>query len=829
MVIWFLMILSALSGFVVVQQLPSLVALTNLLWAFGLCLVSGLYITFFSTWRAELRQPLVLLMSCLLLFLMSFTYATWRAETRLADALAPQHDNQVSKLVVEVSDLVNYGDSYLQFAARVLSARPASGIPKQVYLRWSFGAFSGPYQQRPPLQEPMPEIKPGEIWEFSVLLRKPYAAFNPGQGDMLSYRFANNQRAIGTIKGQGKRLAEQGDWRWSIEVARWRHELRKTMNRYLVDKRYGAVMIALVMGDQAAISQEDWRLFNRAGLTHLVSISGTHITMLSSLAALLSLMLLRRCSLATKLLAERVAAQRLAAIVALFVAFLYCQVAGWDVPAQRSFFMLLIFFVNWLFALQWSIQMVLSLAALFILVLDPWALMSIGFWLSFAAMLLLVTLLKEVAKGQNLKQRLQFAIRSWLRAQLAVFVGLAPLLALLFNQISLISPIANAYAIFIIGTVITPASLLLAFTSQFDALAFINQALADAVHFLLYLTLTLSAKLAAWPYALLDVSMLSKAAVVFASMAFLLLLKVGLSKWTVLAMLSFVPIVSGSGSTKELLKAGEWQAHVLDIGQGSAVLISTENKHWLFDLGPRTSYEHEASNRITIPVLRALGIKHLDYVVVSHSDLDHVGGFSELISQVSVGHVFASFRVDQWLNQEEQVFAKDYSPLNSALKAEACYAGQQFEHDGVRFSFIWPEPLDILPLSAKSANAESCVLLVEGRYHKLLLTGDIDSRVENKLLVAQRLPPVDVMVVAHHGSKTSSSKAFVEHSQATIAIAQAGHYNRYHHPDPQVVRQWQQAGSLFYSTIDSGAIRVQSRALGLLHQAEKEQRKRYWH
>ena len=164
-------------------------------------------------------------------------------------------------------------------------------------------------------------------------------------------------------------------------------------------------MIALVMGDQAAISQEDWVLFNRSGLTHLVSISGTHITMLSSLASLLSFLLWRRCGFAGKLFADRIAAQRWASVVGILVAFLYCNIAGWGVPAQRSFFMLLIFFANYALGLQWSIHMVLTVAALVVLLLDPWAVLSIGFWLSFGAMLVLIMLLKEVSKAEGLKNK----------------------------------------------------------------------------------------------------------------------------------------------------------------------------------------------------------------------------------------------------------------------------------------------------------------------------------------------------------------------------------------------------------------------------------------
>lgn len=825
---WFLICLTAISGLVMVQQLSALPELYSLLLGLAVCLVGGVYLQFISKLRPDLLRPLVLLCCCLFVFLAAMGYASWRADIRLADHLELQHDDQVSRLVVEINDLVHYGDNFLQFDARVLRSKPASGIPQNVHLRWSFGAFVGPYQKPAPLKESMPEIKPGEIWEFYVLLRRPYGAFNPGQSDMLTYRFANNQRAIGNIKGQAKRLAERGEWRWSIEVARLRHELRNKLNQYLADKRYGAVMIALVMGDQAAISQEDWMLFNRAGLTHLVSISGTHITMLSSLASLLSLLLMRHCHFGGKLFVERLAAQRCAGLVGVLVAYLYCQIAGWGVPAQRSFFMLLIFFANWILALQWSIQMILAVAALLVLLIDPWAVLSIGFWLSFGAMLVLVMLLKEVLKAQGFKQKLLYSVRLWLRSQFAVFLGLAPLLALLFHQISLISPLANAYAIFLIGTLVTPASLLLALSSQFDALSLFNQYFADAVHYLLWITLELSAKLAAWPYALLDVSSLSIWTVVLALFAVFTLLVARFSKWSILTVLWLLPIFMGVNAKQNIMD-GEWQAYALDIGQGSAILLRTKQHNLLFDLGPRTSYDYEATNRVTLPVLRALGIKHLDYVVVSHSDLDHVGGFSELISQVSVAHVYGSFRLDQWLSKEEEIFSKDYSPLNPQLKAEACLAGQQFELDGVLFRFLWPHADEMMPLTNKSDNNQSCVLLVEGRYHKLLLTGDIERAVEKELLLAELLPAVDVVVIAHHGSRTSSSKAFIKQLKARIAIAQAGHYNRYHHPDQQVVRRWVEAGSDFYSTIENGAVMIRSTALGLSHRTERSEKKRYWH
>ena len=824
---WFFICLSGIGGIAFLHTLPQLPDLNSLFVSQLLCLFAVIVCLYRSRY-VSLRKKLACVFIGLLVFLLMMSYGTWRAQERLADRLSLQHDDRVSRLVVEVSDLVDYGDDYLQFDARVIRSKPSTGIPSNIRLRWSFGAFAGPYTKPLPLKEPMPEIKPGEIWELSALLRQPYGAFNPGQGDILSYRFVNNHRAVGTVKGSPKRLTESGRFDWSIKIAQLRHHIRAKLSHYVADKRYGSVMIALVMGDQAAISQDDWVLFNRSGLTHLVSISGSHITMLSSLASLLCFLSWRHLSVAQKSLSERMAAQRLAAFVGILVAWFYCSIAGWGVPAQRSFLMLLIFFINYAFALQWSIHMVLAVAALLVLLIEPWAVLSIGFWLSFGAMLVLILLAKEVLKAQGLKQKLLVAIRGWTKMQLAVFLGLAPLLALLFSQVSLISPITNAYAIFLIGTIITPASLLLAVTSQFEPLDLVSESLATITHYLLFLCLELTAKLITWSYALLDVPRLSMGIAVLALFSILSLFVARFSRWTSLSLLWLLPIFMGAGF-KQTVHSGEWQAYMLDVGQGSAILIKTHKHHLLFDVGPRTSYDNEASNKVIIPVLRGLGIKHLDYVVVSHSDLDHVGGFSELISQVSVGHVYGSFSLDQWLAKEEMIFAKDYRPLNADLHAEVCLAGHHFELDGVSFSFIWPVQQGVLPLKAKSANEESCVLLVQGEHHNLLLTGDIDRLIEEKLIKSGILPKIDAVVVPHHGSKTSSSVAFIEHIKAQVAVAQAGHYNRYKHPDPTVVARWSVGDSNFYNTITDGAVTLRSSALGLQSRTERSDRKRYWH
>ena len=157
--LWFFLCISAIGGIACLQQLPALPSFSHLLLLQSMCFVILLFL--YKSHQLSARKKWIFIFSCFFVFLIALSYGTWRAQLRLADGLDLQHDDRVSRLVVEVSDLVDYGDNYLQFDARVISSKPSVGIPTRVRIRWSFGAFVGPYQQAPPLKEPMPEIKPG--------------------------------------------------------------------------------------------------------------------------------------------------------------------------------------------------------------------------------------------------------------------------------------------------------------------------------------------------------------------------------------------------------------------------------------------------------------------------------------------------------------------------------------------------------------------------------------------------------------------------------------------------------------------------------------------
>jgi competence protein ComEC len=270
---------------------------------------------------------------------------------------------------------------------------------------------------------------------------------------------------------------------------------------------------------------------------------------------------------------------------------------------------------------------------------------------------------------------------------------------------------------------------------------------------------------------------------------------------------------------------GEWDLHALDVGQGSALLLRTARHAIVFDAGARHARDVDEGARTVVPVLRALGIRRLDALILSHVDLDHAGGARSILDAVRVEQAFSAFDLDRWLDRESRLLQAQ--PASRPLAASPCRFGMHWRIDGVSFEFLWP--LDVRrERKGVQANAGSCVLRVRGRYHSLLLTGDIEARTE-AALVGRGLTPADVVVAAHHGSRTSSSAPFVEAVAAGHVIVQVGRWNRHGHPDGTVLNRWRQSGATVWRTDRQGGINAQSRATGLSVSSVLESSRRYWH
>lgn len=756
-------------------------------------------------------------------FLLALTNANWHAAALQQQQLPAHEENKPFKLLIQVDSLVRLQPDSRSFRASVLEARP-NHVPKTITLTWGSPDWGGPYAQ--PKAYDFPLIKPGQVWQVTTFLKTPHGARNPNGFDYESYVFAQNVRAIGTIRGTPK-LISGSPQRWSIALVAemWRHKLRAAMLPYVENLRWGGVILALSIGDQASINAADWEVFNRTGLTHLVSISGTHVTLLASFSALLFALAWRRLKFAGKPVVEYVPAAVAAGSFALLIAGLYSLTAGWGVPARRTFTMFAVTVFTLLIRLPLSITQIIAAAAVSVLLFDPLAIISTGFWLSFGAVLVLVACAawwgNELwAGGQSYRQK---SWRKWRRAsawQLVISVALLPPLAFLFFELSLVSPLSNAYAIPIIGLLVTPLALLFALLSLLP-FAWLAEAVLWVAHTLLLFMMQMTVWLSEQPLASLPAAKPPFWILLIALLGMVIAL---LPRAFPLSWLAWGLVIPALFWRNPSLPAGEWRLHALDVGQGSAVLVETASTVLLFDTGLRRGPDSDEGLRTIKPYLRSLGHTAIDTLVLSHADLDHVGGTRSVLQFFPVQQSYSSFDVEAYLEREARLLRGHAPEVTLPVAQNICRRGDSWEVDGVQFTFIWPSnTLD----DASDKNANSCVLEIKGAYHRALITGDIGVKQEKQLIEAG-LTRQEVVVVGHHGSKTSSGQLWVDQLQSQIAIAQVGWWSRYGHPHDEVQQRWQRSGAQFLRTDHHGGVIVHSRQIGLKTHVERISRRRYW-
>ncbi|MDE2276881.1 MAG: DNA internalization-related competence protein ComEC/Rec2, partial [Burkholderiales bacterium] len=546
-------------------------------------------------------------------------------------------------------------------------------------------------------------------------------------------------------------------------VPRWRQAVRDALQREVTDPLAAGVLAALAIGDQAAIDGPGWALFRSTGVAHLMSISGLHVTMLAwCFGAVLAR--LWRGSPRLLLACPAPVAARWGGLAA---AAGYALVAGWGVPAQRTVWMLAVVVLLRSAGRRWPLPAVLLAAALVVTAIDPWALLQPGFWLSFGAVALLVASeavqAPAAAAAPGWAARLRRAAWGGLRSQAVATVGLAPLTLVCFQQLSLVGYAANLVAIPLVTLLVTPLALLgTLLPPLWLAAAALVQALMGWLRLLAGLPLVQWTAAAAPAWAV--------ACGLLGGLVAVLPLPWRLRALAVPLMLPLLlpPVARPAPGQFELVAA--------DIGQGTAVLVRTQAHLLLFDTGPQTSPESDAGARVLLPLLRVRGERQVDRLLLSHSDSDHTGGAASVLAGVPVRGVLGSLPTLHPL----------MAALPPTLPRQRCSAGQGWVWDGVRFEVLHPRAADYaLPLKP---NAMSCVLRVQGRHGSALLTGDIEAPQEAALQA--ELAPTDVLLVPHHGSRTSSTGAFIDAVQPRVAVVQAGYRSRFGHPAPDVVARY---------------------------------------
>jgi competence protein ComEC len=747
------------------QQQPALPDFA-LAWPLALLPLAAL-----AAWRAGVVGR-VLARGCLLVLAAGcgFWWAGWLAQARMADALPAEWEGRDITVVGVVAGLPQAYDRSLRFEFEVERVEtPDARVPRRIVLSWwGAGARDGGAVI-------LPEVHAAERWRLTVRLKRPHGLANPNGFDYEAWLLERGIRATGYVRPKGERQrldARAAGPGYAIEAARER--LRDRIRGALGDAPAAGVIVALVMGDQRAISPEQWQVFTRTGVNHLMSISGLHVTMLSGLAFALANLLWRRSARLTLALP----AVRAAAIAGLLAAIVYALLAGFAVPAQRTVFMLAVVALALWLGRASAAGHVLALALLVVLVIDPWAVLAAGFWLSFGAVA--VIMLVSV-------HRLRPAhwLVNWARVQWAVTLALVPALIALFQQVSLISPLANALAIPLVSLVVVPLALA-GSVLPFDAVLQLAQ-------WLMMLCVVALEWLAALPAAAWQQHAPPAWAVVvaLAGAVWLLLPRGFPARW--LGAVAFLPLLLIAPAPPQ---AGALRLTVLDVGQGLSVVAQTQNHALLFDTGPGFGPGADSGSRVIVPFLRAAGIRSLDAMIVSHDDADHTGGALSVLQAVPVGTLLTSL--------------PDLDPLLLLGPPEQrCRAGQAWDWDGVRFEMLHPDAATVAAPRLKD-NERSCVLRIATAGGSVLIPADIEKRGERTLLASmpERLR-ADVLVAPHQGSRTSSSPAFVEAVAPRLVIFPVGYRNAFRHPHPEVLARYAAQGSAALRTDRDGAITVE--------------------
>ena len=747
-----------LGGILAVQQLASLPSL-----AWALLLVPALLL---SLWH-----PRWLLFA---FFIAGFAWVTWRADLILQDHLPPALEGRDIVVEGHIADLPQPTDYGSRFAFDVVRAH-VNEAPVKVPARIRLSADSNVI------------VRAGEAWRFTVRLKRPHGLQNPGGVDYEAYLFRNRLRATGYVRSNPSPV-QLGEASALYGIHRVRGQLGDRMRTTLGDNAYAGLLVALVNGDGSGVTDVQWEILRRTGTLHLVAISGLHI----SLIAGVFFWLMRHAWSLSSVAARRFPAQFAGAFGGLLAAAAYAGLAGFVIPTQRALIMLAVAMGAVLLRRRAKPSQLLAVALLLVLLFDPFAVMAPGFWLSYAAVAVIIYVVYDAGATWALWRKLGYL-------QFAIAIGMVPLTLWLFQRVSLIAPFANLVAVPTFDLLVVPLTLLgaLGVGLGWESVAAF---LFRAAGILLDVLWQLLERLGSLDYAQWVQHRPPGWAIVCGVIGIAILLAPRGWPGRAIGVVWLLPLFA---LRPPVPQAGEVWFTLLDVGQGLAAVVRTQNHVLVFDSGARWSARSDAGRAVVVPYLRAAGIARVDTLLISHGDNDHAGGTASIVAEVPVADV-----------------------VSGALQVagEACRAGIQWRWDEVDFTVLNPVG------APDRGNDTSCVLRVHSRYGSILLPADIEKAGEQSLL--RRMHDqlrATILVAPHHGSRTSSSAEFIDAVQPGYVVFPVGYRNRYRHPHAAVRERYRERGVRQFDSANSGAIEFVLSAGGVDVSEFRVRHRHYWH
>jgi competence protein ComEC len=707
-----------------------------------------------------------------------FAWAVWHATTAMDARLPKEWEGRDFQVIGTIAGLPQAGADATGFRLAIeqatLDGKPVA-LHGRLRLAWYRTA------QR---------LEPCSRWQFVLRLKRPRGLVNPGGADSERSALERGIVATGYVRdgSANKQLDTQA---FCIDGVR--DAIVRGIAERVRDPHDAALLQAFSVGDIRGLSQRDWEVARANGIPHLIAISGFHV----GVAAVSGIWLASFIYLLWPALALRVPCIQAKAAMALAVASAYGALAGFGLPTVRTLLMIAV--VAWARCSrrQSSGAQSLALALIAILLVDPLAVLAAGFWLSFVGVAFLIFGLTAGGRG------LRGFLRELSAGQLLMTLSLLPLTVWFFGESSLVGVLSNLIAVPFVSFVIVPGALL------GMLLLGVCPPLATPVlwltGWLAHAQWWLFERMALWPGAHWYLPEVQPWALCLATFgAWWLFMPRGVPLRG-LGLLLFLPLV---WPPLPVPQHGAFQLWVLDVGQGLSVLLRTRQHALVYDTGARYPSDFDLGEAAVLPSMRALGIDRLDVLMVSHADNDHAGGASAIAAAFPAATRYAG------------------EPERMPMPMEPCESGQQWEWDGVRFRVLFPEA----GKNRGKGNDRSCVLLIEGIGGRVLLTGDISSKVEAQVAAAVGEGEAPVLLVPHHGSRTSSSAAFIARLRPPLAIVSAGWRNRFSHPHPHVVQRYAEAGVPLWNTAESGAIQLDVTVDGVptVKETWRQRQARYW-
>ncbi len=691
-----------------------------------------------------------------------FCLTALQLNAALADRLNPTLEGQALRVRGVVTSVPQGTLDLLKFRFSPLPDGDSRVLPRLIELTW----YDAPTR-----------VDAAETLELEVKLRRPRGFANPGGRDNEARMLRDHVGASGYVRS-GARLGRESNAAFKHPVLLARARIASIIRDALGERPSAGIVAGLAVGLQDALSRDQWLQLSRSGTSHLMAISGLHIAMVAAVFAWVGgqVQRFRQRRGAT-------GATRDASVVAAAVAALgYSLLAGWSVPTQRTMVMIACAAAALLLRRRIGVADGLGVCVAGVLLLDPLAPLAPGFWLSFGAVAVILY-------GATGHVRPPGLIRGYLRVQAVVTLGLVPVLAGSFGSVSLVSALVNLYAIPLYTLLIVPAVLVSCAVAMIADDA--GAALLDWTGRLIESTWPLIEVPAKWPLASWSIAGLDG----IAWIALVLGALAALSPLPVPGRVAGgVLVVAACLWRPPLVPDGVARLTILDVGQGLSVVIETRGHTLVYDAGPSFRTGSDTGQLVVVPFLRSRGIRTVDRVVVSHDDDDHKGG---------VGSVLALMDAHA-LTLGPSLRAGAFDPHREQLIQDTCRRGEAWSWDGV--GFRWVHPGDV---RYQRDNDSSCVLLVSAGGSTALVTGDIEAEAERDMVRDGVLAAVDVVVVPHHGSRTSSTPDFVAASRPRWVVYAVGYRNRWNFPVRRVVERWEQAGARGVRTSDGGAITIE--------------------